>query len=64
MNKITESRQAELIEMATEQLNDNGDWFDYHNWDGLIECDEALTADELDWMRDNLTVTVTVTKEA
>lgn len=59
MNK---ARQAELIAIAETQINEH-DWFDYHDWDGLIECDETLTVSELEWMRENLSVTVVVTKK-
>lgn len=62
MSKPSKARQAELIDIATEHLSDR-EWFEYHDWDGLIECDETLTDAELDWMRENLTVTVSVTRE-
>ena len=56
---MDKKRAAELIELASRHLNDN-EWFDYHSWDGLIECDETMTAEELEWLAENVEVTVTV----
>lgn len=56
------SRKDELIEIAEDRLNDR-EWFDYHDWDDLIECDEALTEKELAWLRENVVVEVTVKRK-
>lgn len=58
--KISSERKSELLEIAKETIN-NKQWFDYHDWDGLIECEEELTIEELSWLRENATVAVTVT---
>lgn len=61
MAKISADRKEELLELATEHLNTAWEWFDYHNWDGLIECDETLTDEELDWLSENVEVEVVLT---
>lgn len=62
MSAPTKARQAELLELAADQLNDR-EWFDYHDWDALIECEEELTDDELAWLRENCEVTVSVERK-
>jgi hypothetical protein len=56
---ISKTRQKELIQLASAELSSR-EYFNYHDWDGLIECDELMTADELDWLYANATVEVTV----
>lgn len=60
MSKPSKERQEELLELAESRISDR-EWFDYHEWDDLIECDEEMTDEELDWLRENAVVTVTVT---
>lgn len=56
----TAERIEELLEIVDEYSNiSNYDRFQYHNWDGLIE-DEEMSDEELDWIRENFVVTVTV----
>jgi hypothetical protein len=57
--KISKARQDELHTIAADHLNDR-EWFDYHDWDALIECEETLTDDELTWLREHASVVVTV----
>ena len=47
--------------MALERLRDYiaDEFFDYHGWDDKIECDETLTTEELEWMREHIEFTVT-----
>jgi len=59
MSAPTKERQEELLELVTYEISDRT-WFDYHDWDGLIECDEAMTAEELCWLRENAIVSVCV----
>ena len=62
MNMPSQERIAELKELAIEHLGD-AEHFDYHHWDGLIECDETLTDEELDWMRKNFEVVISIKKK-
>ena len=62
MEKLSNERIEELKAIAEDYLEDQ-DWFDYHDWDGLIECEEELTDDELTWMRENFEVTLTITRK-
>lgn len=64
MTAPTEERIEELLELVEDHLNiDNYERFQYHSWDGLIECDEEMTVDELEWISENFEVTVTVTRK-
>lgn len=62
MMNISNERKQQLINFAEENLN-NYDWFEYHNWDGHIECDETLTVEELEWMSNNFNVKVIVSEK-
>ena len=53
-----------LVDLAEEHLNFQMDWFDYANWDGLIECDEEMTVEELEYLRDNFDVEVKLVPKA
>lgn len=55
---ISAARSAELVLLAEESLNQRDDWFDYFNWDSLIECDRTMSPDELRWLEENFTVEV------
>jgi len=55
----TKERQQELIEIVEAHLEDR-EWFDYDEWDYLIECEEEMTEEELRWLREHVTVTVTL----
>jgi hypothetical protein len=44
-------RQLALTRLQ-EHIDD--DFFDYHNWDDLIEVDKEITGEDLDWMRENV----------
>lgn len=55
--KISEERKAELIALVEGEINSR-DWFGYHDWDGFIECDEAMTEQELAWLDENYTVEI------
>lgn len=59
---INKERIAELEALASEHLNDR-DFFYYHDWDDLIECDESMTDEELDYLRDNYVVEVTLRRK-
>ena len=56
--KITDERKKELIAFSEEAFLDQLN-FDYHSFDGYIEEGE-LTSDELEWLRDNTEISVTV----
>jgi len=61
---MDKDREKYLMNLAQGHLGDpSKSWFDYLDWDSLIECDELLTDDELEWLNDNCVVTVTVTRK-
>ena len=53
-------RKSELEDLAGERLQDyiEDEFWNYHNWDDLIECEEDLTGEELQWMREHITFTL------
>lgn len=48
--------ETKLRELAKERLEQYiaDDFFDYHGWDDLIECDGEITVEDLEWMRENV----------
>lgn len=44
MNK---QREKELKKFMEFELSDTGSFFDYHQWDNVIERDEEMTYEEL-----------------
>lgn len=59
--RVSKERERELIELIANNLTDAlgaHDAFEYTKWDGLIECDELLTAEELQWVDANFRVQV------
>ncbi len=64
--KITSVRQAELLEIYTDEIHEPGScWVrdpgEYTSWDDLLEDEDSpLTFEEWEWCRDNFEVTVTV----
>lgn len=52
----------ELVDFAESELNFH-EYFDYHQWDGSIE-NEEMTDEELDYLRENYQVVVTLVPKA
>lgn len=59
--KISKDRETKLIALVKNRLNQT-DWFDFGNWDDLIERKE-LTYEELQWLEKNVDVGVIVIKK-
>lgn len=64
--KIGKKRQEKLLLLASNHLNAVADdFFSYGYWDGLIECDNLLSVEELEWLEENYVAAVTLeAKEA
>lgn len=49
-------RQEELVAIIQRELDTGGGSLElnaYHDWDGLIECDEEMTFEEWTWLHEN-----------
>lgn len=64
--KLSQERIEELLAIAEDRLSQR-EWFDYLDVGMLcFEGDEEMTSEELDWLRENCVVNVSVelTEEA
>ena len=57
--------KTKLQELAKQRLEEylEQDFFDYHNWDDLIECDEEITEEDLKWMYENVKFKIEVVSD-
>lgn len=55
MAKMTVERFEELESLIIQTLEEDDPW-QYHKWDGFIECDETMTDEELEWLSKNATI--------
>lgn len=62
MGNPSPERIEELQALVIETLNDD-EYFNPHQWDASIECDERLTDEELEWMRSNFEVVVSIQRK-
>lgn len=59
---MTKNREQELKELMELELEQTGDFFAYHQWDGQIENGE-MTEDELDYMDNHYQVKISLLKK-
>jgi len=63
MKKEREKELKKIMEGSLIEI----DYFDYFNWDALIQCSESMTETELewmlDWMADHYTIKTTLERK-
>ena len=57
--------KTKLQELAKQRLEEQtaDSFFDYHNWDDLIEVEEEITEEDLKWMSENLKFKIEVVSD-